>query len=58
MRRLDMPTGHSGRRLSYVALCATLIIVTVVFGMLATYTPRQYYALAGIQFIVICLAWE
>ncbi len=54
-----MPTGDSKKRLSYVVLCASLVFVTVVGGVRATYVPRMYYALALVQFTTICLsAWN
>ena len=54
-----MPTGHSKRRLSYMVLCASLVLATVLTGVRATYIPGVYYALAVVQFTVICLAaWK
>ncbi len=51
-----MPTGHSKQRVSYIVLCASLVSVSVVFGVRVEYIPGIYYALAVIQFAVICLA--
>lgn len=56
MGKSDMPTGHSKRRLSYIVLCVSLVLVTVVFGVRATYIPGVYYTLAVVQFTVIGLA--
>ena len=47
------------RRLSYIVLCAGLVLVTVVIGVRATYSPGVYYTLALVQFSVICIAaWK
>ena len=54
-----MPTGDSKRRLSYIVLCASLVLATVLTGVRATYSHGVYYALALVQFTVICLAaWK
>lgn len=53
-----MPTGQSQRRPSFIGLCSILVLVTVVFGVRATYTPFVYYAVAGFQVTMICVtAW-
>jgi len=44
------------QRFSYIVLCASLVLVTVVGGVRATYIPGVYYAIALVQFTVICLA--
>jgi hypothetical protein len=51
-----MSTDQRKRSLSYVVLCASLVAVTVVFGVRVKYTPDVYYAIAGILFTVICFA--
>ena len=59
MGKSDMPSGHSKRRVSYIVLCVSLVLVTVVFGVRATYIPGVYYTLAVVQFTVIGLAaWK
>jgi hypothetical protein len=51
-----MRTDSGEKRLSYIALCAGLVLVTVLFGVRVKYTPAVYYALAGIQLTLICVA--
>ena len=54
-----MPTSDSKRRLSYIVLCASLALVTLLAGARATYVPGVYYTLGLVQFAVICLAaWK
>jgi hypothetical protein len=54
-----MPPEHGKRSLSYIVLCASLTVVTVVFGVRSKYSPELYYAIAGMQFTVICFAaWK
>ena len=54
-----MPTDNSQRSLSYIVLCVSLIVVTVVFGLRAKYDPGLYYAIAGVQLAVVCFAgWK
>jgi hypothetical protein len=44
---------------NYVILCASLVVVTLLFGVRVKYPGVVYYALAGIQFVVICIsAWQ
>jgi hypothetical protein len=51
-----MSTSDSNQRVSYIVLVAGLLLVSVLFGVRVKYGPRVYYALAGIQFAVVCLA--
>jgi hypothetical protein len=44
-----MTLDRFDRRLSYIVLCVSLVLVTVVFGARATYIPKVYYALAVVQ---------
>jgi hypothetical protein len=44
------------RRPSFIILCVGLILVTVVFGVRATYAPTVHHMIVGVQFVVICLA--
>lgn len=54
-----MPTSESNRHLPFFVLCASLVLVLVLFGVRAKYSPEVYYALAVIQLIVIGLsAWK
>lgn len=54
-----MTTAHSTRRRSYIALCAGLVVVTVLFGVRARYTSPVYYALVAAQICVLCTsAWN
>ena len=51
-----MRTYDKQGRLSFIALCASLIVVTVLFALRVKYTQAVYYAIAISQFTVICLA--
>ncbi len=44
------------QRLSFKVLCASLIVVTVVFGVEVKFARSMYYAIACVQFLVICIA--
>jgi hypothetical protein len=56
MRKPDMRTDHREKRLSYIVLCAGLVLVTVLFGVRVKYAPALYYGLAVIQITLICVA--
>ena len=44
---------------SYILLCSALVVVSVVFGVPASYSRSVYFAVAGIQFLAIGLgAWK
>lgn len=51
-----MPSNDRLGRLSLFALCVSLVVVLVVFGVRAAYSSGVYYALAAIQFSAVCLA--
>lgn len=51
-----MHTYDKQGRLSFNVLCASLIVVTVLFALRVKYTQAVYYAVAISQFTVICLA--
>ena len=54
-----MRTHTSKQGLSFIVLCASLIVVTVLFGLRVKYTQAVYYAVAILQFTVICFAaWD
>ena len=44
-----MQNQLSKRRLSYVLLCASLVLITVMFGLRASYSLSMYLALAFFQ---------
>src|SRR5437870_1803123 len=44
------------RRMSYIVLCSTLVLVTVVSAVRALRIPGVYHALAVVDFTVICIA--
>ncbi len=48
-----MPADQVKRRVSYVILCITLIVITVMFGVRATYPQWLYYAIVGLLLILI-----
>lgn len=46
------------RKLSYLVLCVSLVVVFVLFGVRVKYGPGAYYSIAIVQFLVICAsAW-
>ena len=51
-----MRMNDSKQRVSFILLCASLIVVTVLFGLRVKYAQAVYYALAILQFTVICIA--
>ena len=47
------------RRASYVLLCASLVLTTVLFGVPSPYSPGVYYCLVAVQIAAICTAaWK
>ncbi|MBI4535395.1 MAG: hypothetical protein HY708_03890 [Ignavibacteriae bacterium] len=56
---LDEKTKKTGRRMSYIVLCAAVALVTVLFGVRVSYPLGVYYALVIVQLTVICLpGWK
>lgn len=54
-----MLNGKRNYSASFVILCVSLFLVTVIWGVRVKYPTGIYYALAGIQFVVICVsAWR
>jgi len=51
-----MPTDHSKQRLSYVFLCATPFLVTIVAGVRALRIPGVYHLVGGVLFAAISIA--
>ncbi len=51
-----MSTDQRRRDLSYVVLCAGLVIAFVLFGVRANYSPGVYYAIAGVQLAIFSVA--
>jgi hypothetical protein len=51
-----MPFERFDRRRSLIVLCAGLLVVTLLFGVPATYTPAVNYSLALLQIAVVSSA--
>jgi hypothetical protein len=54
-----MSARESNRRMSYLVLCASLVLVSVLFAIRAEYVPATYWAIAIAQIIAIGVsAWR
>ena len=51
-----MPTDHGKQRLSYLFLCATPFLVTIVAAVRALRVPGVYQAIGGVLFAAISIA--